>query len=148
MAKSFHEYKSEKEEEELLWHDKKRYLGLPISFTNYSLTKDRLSVKRGFLKTKLDDVLLYRIMDISMDRTFGQKIFGVGTITIHARDKSTPTLKIENIKNVTSFSRYLSDLVEQVREQKRVTGREMYGTGMYGNPDDLDDFDDFDDYDA
>ena len=50
-----------------LWHDKKRTLfGLPLSFTKYSLSEERLFIEKGFLNKQEDEVRLYRIMDISL----------------------------------------------------------------------------------
>ena len=50
-----------------LWTDKKRTIfGLPISFTRYSLTEERLFIETGFLNKIEDEVRLYRIMDISL----------------------------------------------------------------------------------
>ena len=46
-----------------LWKDRKRHLGLPLSFTRYSLSEDRLFCEKGFLNLKSDEVLLYRVMD-------------------------------------------------------------------------------------
>ena len=43
-----------------LWNDRKRYFGLPLSFTRYALSEDRLFVSEGFLTIKDDEILLYR----------------------------------------------------------------------------------------
>ena len=48
-------------EEEILWADTKRWLGLPWTFTKYRADHDRLYRKDGFLKTETDETLLYRI---------------------------------------------------------------------------------------
>ena len=37
---------------EYLWNDRKRYFGLPLSFTRYSLSEDRLFISEGFLTIK------------------------------------------------------------------------------------------------
>ena len=60
----------------ILWKDRKRILGMPISFTRYIVDEDHLTLKIGLLNTRIDDVLLYRILDIKMTQSFGQKIFG------------------------------------------------------------------------
>ena len=52
---------------ECLWKDRKRHLGLPLSFTRYSLSDDRLFVSEGFLNIKDDEVLLYRVRDIDTE---------------------------------------------------------------------------------
>ena len=74
-----------------LWKDRKRILGMPITFTKYEVTANRLITHRGLLRTETDELLLYRIMDIKMSRTLGQKLFGVGTITIYCADQSSGT---------------------------------------------------------
>ena len=40
---------------EYLWQDRKRHLGLPLSFTKYSLSEDRLFVTEGFLNIRDDE---------------------------------------------------------------------------------------------
>ena len=48
-----------------IWQDRKRtFLGLPLSFTKYMLTEDRLFVEKGFLNSVLDEENLYRVRDV------------------------------------------------------------------------------------
>ena len=52
---------------EFIWKDRKRNaLGLPWTFTKYSLSEDRLFVESGLLKTVENEVRLYRILDLSL----------------------------------------------------------------------------------
>ena len=53
---------------EYLWKDRKRYFGMPISFTRYSLSEDRLFLSVGFLSIRDDEILLYRVRDIDTSR--------------------------------------------------------------------------------
>ena len=62
------------ENEELLWQDRKRYLGLPLSFTVYSFSKNKFYMKTGVFNVKSEEILLYRILDLTFKQTFGQKI--------------------------------------------------------------------------
>ena len=71
---------------EYFWKDRKRYLGLPLSFTRYALSHDRLFLSIGFFSVKDDDILLYRIRDISVKRTLWQRLFGVGSILEEVAD--------------------------------------------------------------
>ena len=41
---------------EYLWKDRKRFLGMPLSFTRYRLSVDRLFCETGFLNVKSDEV--------------------------------------------------------------------------------------------
>ena len=61
---------------EYIWKDRKRYLGLPLSFTRYALSEDRLFLSVGFFSIKDDEVLLYRVRDIDTRRSLWQRLFG------------------------------------------------------------------------
>jgi hypothetical protein len=115
------------ENEEILWQDRKRYLGLPLSFTIYSFSKNKFYMKTGIFNTKSEEILLYRILDITYKQTFGQKIFGVGSVILNTADKTTPVLEVKSIKTPDRVRKALSTLVEQRRDEKRVTGKEMFG---------------------
>lgn len=110
----------------IVWKDRKRTLfGLPWSFTKYSLSDDRLFISTGFLSTKEDEVRLYRIMDISLKRTLGQRIFGLGTIKCYSADKTLGDFEIKNIKKSKDVKELLSEMVENERNRKKVTSREF-----------------------
>lgn len=103
-----------------LWKARKRYLGLPISFTRYAVSEDRLFLSIGFLNIKDEEVLLYRIRDLSVNRTLGQRIFGVGTITVASSDKSQPTLLIKNVKDPVSVKELIHSQVEEMKIRRKV----------------------------
>ena len=42
------------------WKDRKRFLGLPLSFTRYMLSEDRLFLSKGFLNVTDDEILQYQ----------------------------------------------------------------------------------------
>jgi uncharacterized membrane protein YdbT with pleckstrin-like domain len=108
----------------ILWSDRKRYLGLPLSFTKYSMSEDRLFVETGFLNLTQNEVRLYRILDLQLKRSLGQRIFGVGSIIVSSSDKSLGTFEIRNVKHSANVKEMLSVQVEQQREAKRVYTRE------------------------
>ena len=116
----------------LLWKDRKRYLGMPISFTRYEFDSDRLVSRIGLLKTVTNEVLLYRILDIKMTQTLWQKLFGVGTLMLYTADQSDNQIPLVNIKHPEKIRRGLSELVEKERMEKRLLGREMFGTAAAG----------------
>lgn len=121
---------------EIVWKDRKRTIfGLPWSFTVYKLTKEKLTVSTGFLNKHEEEVRLYRIMDLGLNRTLGQRMFGLGTIHVTSADKSTPEFDILKIKDSERIKEMLSDMVEEERVRKRVSGREY----MVEHDDDDDD---------
>lgn len=103
-----------------LWKDRKRFLGMPLSFTRYAINEDRLFVITGFLTTKYEEVLLYRIQDISLSISFWQIIFGVGTIKVVSSDKTMPTIILKNIKYPMQVKELLHSNVEEMKIKRRV----------------------------
>ena len=103
-----------------LWKDRKRYFGMPLSFTRYSLSEDRLFLSEGFLTIRDDEVLLYRVRDIDTTRTLWQRIFGVGTVTVVSSDKTMPTLVLKNVKDPVFVKELIHKQVEQMKILRRV----------------------------
>ena len=121
---------------EQLWKDRKRYFGLPISFTRYSLSEDRLFTSVGFLNIKDDEILLYRVRDIDTSRTLWQRIFGVGTVTVMSSDKTMPTLVLKNIKDPIFVKELIHKQVEETKIKRRVRfGEIMTDADGDGEPD-------------
>ena len=126
---------------EQLWHDRKRYFGLPLSFTRYALSDDRLFVSVGFLNIKDDEILLYRVRDIDTSRSLWQRIFGVGTVTVMSSDKTMPTLVLKNVKDPIFVKELIHKQVEEMKIKRRVRVGEIMGNEI----DDADgEFDDID----
>ena len=118
---------------ETIWKDRKRTIfGLPWSFTTYSLDKEKLTIETGIINLRLDEVRLYRILDISVERNLFQRMFGLGSIVCNSNDKSLGNFIIKNIKDPVNINRTLSDLIETERTAKRVTNREL----VFGDEDD------------
>ena len=118
---------------EYFWKDRKRYLGLPLSFTRYALSHDRLFLSVGFFSVKDDDILLYRIRDISVKLTLWQRLFGVGTVTVQSSDKTHPTLELKNVKDPMRVKETLHDLVEEMKQKRRMRFGEIMGSGYDEN---------------
>ncbi|MDY2735929.1 PH domain-containing protein [Intestinibacter sp.] len=112
--------------EKELWSDRKRVLffGLPLSFTTYRLTSNRLFINSGLLTQTQDEVRLYRITDVSLSRTLIQRIFGLSTIHCNSSDKTLGNFDIVNVKDGESVKELLSQSVEEERMARRVYTRE------------------------
>lgn len=105
---------------EYIWKDRKRFMGMPLSFTRYAISEDRLFLSVGFFNIKDEEVLLYRIRDINTSRTLWQRIFGVGTITVVSADKSAPNLVLKNVKRPLEVKELLHSQVEDMKIKRRV----------------------------
>jgi len=124
---------------EYLWKDRKRYFGMPLSFTRYALSEDRLFLSVGFLSIKDDEILLYRVRDIDTKRTLWQRIFGVGTVTVVSSDKTMPTLVLKNVKDPVFVKELLHKQVEEMKIKRRVRLGEVMTTDLSDDDSDLDD---------
>lgn len=127
--------------DQYIWKDRKRFLGMPLSFTRYAMSEDRLFLSVGFLNVKDEEVLLYRIRDINTSRTLWQRLFGVGTITVVSSDKSMPSAILKNIKRPMEVKELLHRQVEDMKIRRRVRFGEIMATGD-DLPDDDSDLDD------
>ena len=116
-----------------IWKDRKRYFGLPLSFTRYALSEDRLFLSVGFLSIKDDEVLLYRVRDIDTSRNLWQRIFGVGTVVVMSSDKSMPNLVLKNIKDPTGVKELIHQQVEEMKIRRRVRFGEIMTNDMDGD---------------
>ena len=120
-----------------LWKDRKRYFGMPISFTRYCLSDDRLFLSVGFLNIKDDEILLYRVRDIATTRNLWQRLFGVGTVTVVSSDKTMPTLVLKNVKDPVFVKELIHKQVEEMKIKRRVRFGEIMTDD--GTDDDLED---------
>ena len=113
-----------------VWIDKKRHLGLPISFTKYTLTDERLYTESGFINLKESEPLLYRVRDIGLTRTLWQRLFGVGTIHIYSSDTTDEHLDIVSVKKAKDVKDLISSKVEESKKSRRIGTTEIIGSDV------------------
>lgn len=114
------------EKNEILWTDKKRpFFGLPLSFTRYTLTKDKLIITVQFLSLHEEEIRLYRIMDVTLKQSFLQRLFDVGTIHCCSVDVSSPEFDISSVRMPRKVRDILSEAVDTQRKERNVTSSEF-----------------------
>ena len=123
--------------ENVVWYDRKRYLWFPFSFTKYWVKNGRLYIQKGFFNTNYDETLLYRIVDISLSRSLSQKLFGTGTIILTTRADADKKIHLINISKSEETKDLLSQLIEEARSAKNISGKEFL---EIRHTDELDDF--------
>ena len=107
---------------ELIWQDRKRWCGLPLSFTRYALFKKKdeyakLVNMNGWLTTTTEEINLYRVDDIEIFQSLSNKIFGVGSITIYCKDASCEKIVLKRIKDPFKVKNLIDELVIEDRER-------------------------------
>lgn len=114
------------------WQDRKRYFGMPISFTKYYILEKegewlKLFCETGFLSSHFEEVQLYKIEDFSINQTLGDKMFGVGTITIKSNDKTSPVFKVLRVKKPYKVYDLIAKLVARDRRDRNFRWGEFQG---------------------
>lgn len=116
--------------EDYIWKDRKRtILGLPISFTIYKLTSEKIIIQSGVLNLVEEEIRLYRVMDVTLKRSLYERIFNLGTIKCCSADQTTPEFEIKNVKDARKVKELISTLIEESRDKKKITGKEFLTHG-------------------
>ena len=106
---------------ELLWQDRKRFLGMPLSFTRYKLVRKpgawfKIFIEVGFLYSSIDEINLYRICDIDFKQSILGKMLNTGVVTVYSNDETRPTLVLKNIKDPYRVRDLIASHVEEQRK--------------------------------
>lgn len=87
----------------------------------YELTSERLRVSRGVLSKRIDELELYRVKDISVDRPFWLRLFGLGSLVLDTSDHTTPQVVIAALPDYDALRARLRERVETRRRERGVT---------------------------
>ncbi len=97
------------------------YFWLRSLGTSYRITSQRVIVETGLFSKRVDQLDLYRIVDFVVERSFGQRIMGTGTLTIDSMDKTTPITRIEGIRtNVMGLYERVRAAAEAEKQRRNV----------------------------
>lgn len=110
---------------EVIWKDRKRHLGMPISFYRYYIVKKegewvKFFRHKGFLSAIIDEINVYRCYDVSLKISLVDKIFRTGTIEISSNDASCPVFHLRHIANPYKVRDLISSLIEIERKKKHI----------------------------
>ncbi len=95
------------------------FLGLPWTFTTYTIKEDKLSIDSGLLSRKTDDCYMYKIQDVTLKRSLGERLFRTGTLLCFTGDVSHPELELKHIKRSKEIKDYIFEASEQARMKRR-----------------------------
>ncbi|UCE49313.1 MAG: PH domain-containing protein [Phycisphaerales bacterium] len=92
---------------------------LKLKTIYYEVSSDRIEWSRGILDRRVDNIDMFRVVDLKMRRSLLDCIFGVGTVALITTDKTDPEFVFEKIRD----SRYLYDVIKKASlEADRKTG--------------------------
>ena len=85
----------------MTYKEKKRsmFLGLPWTFTTYTVTDEFISIDSGLLNKVENDCYMYKVQDVEHTASIWERMVGLGTIVCYTGDTTHPKLLIEHIRN-------------------------------------------------
>lgn len=115
------------------YSEKKRlvFFGLPFTFTSYDITDEIISVKTGVFNKKEDDAYMYKIIDVRLDQSLGERIFGLGTVHCFGGDVTHPDLTLMHVKH----AKEIKDFIFKHSEEERLKRRTLHTMNIDGGPD-------------
>jgi uncharacterized membrane protein YdbT with pleckstrin-like domain len=85
------------------------FKALKLKMIYYEISADRIEWSRGILDRKVDNVDMFRVIDLRMRRSLLDCIFGIGTVALLTTDKSDPEFVFEKVRDC----RYLYDVIKK-----------------------------------
>ena len=89
-------------EDEIMFTERKRwlFLGLPFTFTKYTITPSLLTIDQGLFNTVEDDCYMYKIQDVKLNTSLLERIFKLGTIIFYTGDITDSELKQSEVARI------------------------------------------------
>lgn len=113
------------------------FLGLPFTFTKYTIKEDVLTIQTGFLNVVENDCYMYKIQDVQHSATLFERLFKLGTITCFTGDTTHPKLVILHIRNSRAVKDFILRQSEEARLKRRTVNMLDIGSGDIGDLDDI-----------
>ena len=105
------------------------FLGLPFTFTKYTVKEDMITVDEGFFKTVENDCYMYKVQDVMHSAGVAEKLFGLGTVTCYTGDTTHPQLILQHIRNSREVKDYILRQSEEARLKRRTVNMLDIGSG-------------------
>ena len=111
----------EHEESRKEYVERKRwlFLGLPFTFTKYTVTDEVITINDGLLNTKENDCYLYKVQDVELQVSLAERIFKLGTVACYTGDNTHPQLYLSHIKHAKEIKNYILKASEEARRRRR-----------------------------
>lgn len=121
MAEEMKQQDSFIDDDTVIFTERKRwvFLGLPWTFTKYTITPGVITVKQGLLNTSEDDCYMYKVQDVKLTTSLAERIFGLSTITCYTGDVTSPELRLVHIRHSRDIKSYLLKSSEEARLKRR-----------------------------
>lgn len=114
------------------------FLGLPFTFTKYTIKEEIITIDEGLLKTVENDCYMYKVQDVQHSASLAEKIFGLGTVICFTGDTTHAQLILRHIKHSKAVKDFILEQSETARRKRRTMNMLDIGTGDMQDVDDMD----------
>ena len=117
----------------MAYKEKKRwaFFGLPLTFTTYTVEEEIITVNSGLLKRVENDCYMYKVVDVRLEVSLIERIFGLGTVHCFSGDMTNPDLRLQHVKH----AKEIKDYILKQSEAERLKRKTLNMQSLDGNPD-------------
>ena len=106
------------------------FLGLPWTFTIYTVKDDMITIDKGFLNKQQDDCYMYKVQDVELIRSFWERMVGLGTVRCFTGDTTDKELQIKHVRHAKEIKDFIFDASEKARIKRRTVNMLDIGNGV------------------
>ena len=106
------------------------FLGLPWTFTIYTVKDDMITIDRGFLNKQQDDCYMYKVQDVELIRSIWERMVGLGTVRCFTGDTTDKELQIKHVRHAKEIKDFIFDASEKARIKRRTVNMLDIGNGV------------------
>ena len=116
----------------MAYKEKKRwaFFGLPLTFTTYTIEDEIITVNSGLLKRVENDCYMYKVVDVRLEVSLPERIFGLGTVHCFSGDMTNPDLRLVHIKH----AKEIKNFILKQSEEERLKRKTLNMQSLDGNP--------------
>lgn len=111
------------------------FLGLPFTFTKYTIKEDMITIDTGLLKAVENDCYMYKVQDVEHVASLAERIFRLGTVICYTGDTTHPKLLIEHVRNSKAIKEFILKESEEARLRRRTVNMLDIGSGEMDDDD-------------
>lgn len=112
-----------------MYKEKKRWVffRLPFTFTTYTISDEYITINSGLFRRRENDTYLYKVVDVQLEQSILERIFGLGTVHCYSGDVTDPDLKLLHIKHAKEIKNYILEQSENERLKRKTINTQNIG---------------------
>ena len=113
------------EDEEVIWSDYRKIIGITWPFTKYTLTNKKMYIEKGILRYTLNEIQLIRVQDVLLKQSVIERLLGLGSVELVSSDRTTEDTIIGSISEPQKRKHAISETAEKYKIQRGVTSNQF-----------------------